>query len=173
MASLIHGHSHPKIVEAVINQLRKGTAFTMGSEVEILFAELLNDRTKSFEKIRFMNSGTEAVMTMIKASRAYTGKSKIAKAEGTYHGTYDYAEISQTSSPTNWGNLEHPNTVPVVEGTPKGILNDMVIFPYNDIENTLNILNQNSNKIACVLLDLVPHRVGLVPATNESSPYSS
>ena len=167
MASLIHGHSHPKIVEAVINQLRKGTAFTMGSEVEILFAELLNDRTKSFEKIRFMNSGTEAVMTMIKASRAYTGKSKIAKAEGTYHGTYDYAEISQTSNPTNWGNLEHPNTVPVVEGTPKGILNDMVIFPYNDIENTLNILNQNSNKIACVLLDLVPHRVGLVPATNE------
>lgn len=167
MASLIHGHSHPEIIKAVTKQLQKGTAFTMGSEIEISFAELLNHRTASFEKIRFMNSGTEAVMTMIKASRAYTGRSKIAKAEGTYHGTYDYAEISQKSNPINWGKLENPNKVPVVEGTPKGILNDVIIFPYNDIENTLNILNQNAKEIACVLIDLVPHRVGLIPATNE------
>ena len=74
-----------------------------------------------------MNSGTEAVMTMIKASRAYTGKTKIAKAEGTYHGTYDYAEISQTSSPNNWGEIDNPNTIPVVKGTPKGVLNDVII----------------------------------------------
>ena len=167
MASLIHGHSHPKIIEAVTDQLQKGSAFTMGSELEVKYAELLNNRTKSFEKIRFMNSGTEAVMTMIKASRVYTGKHKIAKAEGTYHGTYDYAEISQTSNPTNWGTIDKPNPVPIVEETPKGVLNDMVIFPYNDIERTLKLLNQNANEIACVLIDLVPHRVGLIPATKE------
>ncbi len=167
MASLIHGHSHPKIVEAVTEQLKKGSAFTMGSEIEVKYAELLNNRTRAFEKIRFMNSGTEAVMTMIKAARVYTGKHKIAKAEGTYHGTYDYAEISQTSNPANWGSIDKPNAVPVVEETPEGILNDMVIFPFNDIERTLELLNQNADEIACVLIDLVPHRVGLIPANKE------
>jgi glutamate-1-semialdehyde 2,1-aminomutase len=167
MASLIHGHSHPKIVEAVTKQLQKGSAFTMGSEIEVNYAELLNNRTRAFEKIRFMNSGTEAVMTMIKAARVYTGKHKIAKAEGSYHGTYDYAEISQTSDPTNWGSINNPNPVPVVEETPEGILNDVIIFPYNDIERTLELLNQNADEIACILIDLVPHRVGLIPASQE------
>jgi len=167
MASLIHGHSHPAIVNAVTEQLQKGSAYTMGTEAEVLFAELLIGRTPKFEKIRFMNSGTEAVMTMIKASRAFTGKSKIAKAEGAYHGTYDYAEISQTADPSNWGDINKPNAVPVVQGTPQKVLDDMVIFPFNDIERTINLLDQNADQIACVLIDPVPHRVGLFPATNE------
>jgi glutamate-1-semialdehyde 2,1-aminomutase len=167
MASLIHGHSHPAIVDAVTEQLKKGTAFTMGTEAEVVFAELLTSRSPGFEKIRFVNSGTEAVMTMIKASRAFTGKPKIAKAEGAYHGTYDYAEISQTSNAGNWGDINKPNAVPLVQGTPQGVLDDMVIFPYNDIEKTINILDQNADQIACVLIDLVPHRVGLFPASND------
>jgi glutamate-1-semialdehyde 2,1-aminomutase len=167
MASLIHGHSHPSIVNAVTDQLKKGSAFTMGTEEEVTFAELLTSRSPGFEKIRFMNSGTEAVMTMIKASRAYTGKFKIAKAEGAYHGTYDYAEISQTANPNNWGDINKPNAVPVVQHTPKGITDDVVIFPFNDIERTIHILEQNADQIACVLIDPVPHRIGLFPATNE------
>jgi glutamate-1-semialdehyde 2,1-aminomutase len=167
MASLIHGHSHPAIIEAVTKQLQKGTAFTMGSEAEVAFAELLTNRSPRFEKIRFINSGTEAVMTMIKASRAFTGKPKIAKAEGAYHGTYDFAEISQTSNPDNWGDINKPKAVPVVQGTPQGVLDDMVIFPYNDIERTITILDKNADQIACVVIDLVPHRVGLFPASNE------
>ncbi len=167
MASLIHGHSHPAIVSAVTEQLQKGSAFTMASEAEVAFAELLTSRTPGFEKIRFMNSGTEAVMTMIKTSRAYTGKYKIAKAEGAYHGTYDYAEMSQTANPDNWGDINKPNVVPVVQGTPQGVMDDVVIFPFNDIERSINILDQNAGQIACVLIDPVPHRVGLFPATNE------
>jgi len=167
MASLIHGHSHPAIISAVTEQLQKGSAYTMGTEAEVVFAELLSSRAPGFEKIRFMNSGTEAVMTMIKASRAYTGKFKVAKAEGAYHGTYDYAEISQTANPSNWGDLDKPNAVPVVQNTPKGLLEDMVIFPFNDIERTLNLLEQNKNEIACVLIDPVPHRIGLFPATRK------
>ncbi|MCK5401004.1 MAG: aspartate aminotransferase family protein [Flavobacteriaceae bacterium] len=167
MASLIHGHSHPAIVDAVTDQLQKGTAFTMGTEAEVAFAELLIERSGRFEKIRFVNSGTEAVMTMIKTSRVYTNKPKIAKAEGSYHGTYDYAEMSQTANPGNWGDIDKPNTIPVVEGTPQGAIDDVIIFPYNDIERTLNILDQHANEIACVLIDPVPHRVGLFPATNE------
>ena len=167
MASLVHGHSHPAIVSAVTEQLQKGSAYTMGTEAEVLYAELLIGRSPEFEKIRFMNSGTEAVMTMIKASRAYTGKPKIAKAEGAYHGTYDYAEISQTSNPSNWGDINKPNAVPVVEGTPQKILDDVVIFPFNDIERTIHLLDQNADQIACVLIDPVPHRIGLFPATSE------
>lgn len=167
MASLIHGHSHPAVVEGVIEQLKKGTAYTLASEAELRFAELLINRVESFEKIRFVNSGTEAVMIMIKAARAYTGKPKIAKAEGAYHGTYDFAEISQHANPSNWGDIESPNSVPLVYGTPEGVLKDVIIFPFNDIERTIRILNRYKNEIACVLLDPVPHRVGLMRAKSE------
>ena len=105
MAALIHGHAHPAIVEAVTEQLQRGTAYTMATEAEVRYAQLLTDRVPSFEKIRFTNSGTEAVMAMIKASRAHTGRPKIAKAEGSYHGTYDFAEVSQVVNPENWGDF--------------------------------------------------------------------
>ncbi len=167
MASLIHGHAHPAIVNAVTEQLKKGSAFTMGTEAEVAFAELLTCRSPGFEKMRFMNSGTEAVMTMIKAARAYTAKPKIAKAEGAYHGTYDYTEVSQASNPGNWGTIDKPNGVPLVQGTPQGVIDDVVVFPYNDIERTIKLLDQNADQVACVVIDPVPHRVGLFPATNE------
>lgn len=167
MAALIHGHSFPPIVEAVTAQLRKGTAYTMASEIEVAYAKLLTSRVESFERIRFVNSGTEAVMALIKASRAYTGRTKIAKAEGAYHGTYDYAEVSQTANPKNWGNLNNPVSVPVANGTPQSVLDEVVIFPFNDIQRTLAILDRQASDIACVIIDPVPHRVGLVPASIE------
>lgn len=167
MASLIHGHAHPAIVEAVTEQIKRGTAYTMATEAEVRFAQLLCKRVPGFDKIRFVNSGTEAVMAMIKAARAYTGKPKIAKAEGAYHGTYDFAEVSQTSNPANWGDLDAPCSNPVVKGTPQGVLNDVVIFPYNDIERTLAILDRHAGQIAGVLVDPVPHRIGLLPASGE------
>ncbi len=167
MASLIHGHAYDPIVEAVIAQLQRGTAFTMATEIEVAYAQLLTRRVASVDKIRFVNSGTEAVMAMMKAARAYTGKAKIAKAEGAYHGTYDFAEISQTSNPSNWGDPHAPNSVPLAHGTPPGVLSDMLIFPFNDIETTLAILDAHADDIAAVLIDPVPHRVGLSPASNE------
>lgn len=163
MASLIHGHSHPAITEAVIDQMRKGTAYTLGTKVEVEFGELLVKRNQNFEKIRFVNSGTEAVMSMIKAARAYTGRPKIAKAEGAYHGTYDFAEISQIATPDNWGDIDKPNSVPVAFGTPEGVKKDVVVFPYNDTERTLKLLEDNKDELACVLIDPVSHRVGMFP----------
>lgn len=167
MAALIHGHSHPAIVNAVYEQMQRGTAYTMGSEIEVKYAELICNRVPGFEMIRFVNSGTEAVMAMIKACRAFTGKAKIAKAEGAYHGTYDYAEVSQTANPSIWGDINEPNKTPVVHGTPQGVLNDVIVFPFNDIERTLTLLDKYKDEIACVLIDPVPHRVGLLPASNE------
>ena len=163
MASLIHGHAHPAIIEAVYEQMQRGTAYTLGSEVEVAFGELLVERNHNFEKIRFVNSGTEAVMSMIKAARAYTGRPKIAKAEGAYHGTYDFAEISQIVKPNNWGDIDKPNSVPVTAGTPENVKSDVVVFPYNDTERTLKLLEANKKDLACVLLDPVSHRIGMFP----------
>lgn len=164
MASLIHGHAHPVITEAVSRQLEKGTAFTLATEVEVRFAEHLLGRNPAFEMIRFVNSGTEAVMGAVKASRAFTGRAKIAKVEGAYHGQYDYAEVSQTANPGNWGSTAHPHSVPVAHGTPAAALADVVVIPFNDTEAALAILQEHQGELACVLMDLMPHRVGMTPA---------
>ncbi len=165
MASLIHGHAHPAIVSAVTEQLKRGTAYTMGTEVEVRYAQLLCSRNPGFEMIRFVNSGTEAVMGMLKAARAYTGRAKIAKAEGAYHGTYDYAEVSQTANPSNWGEPDNPASVPVAAGTPQSVLTDVITFPFNNTERTLAVLDRHARELACVLIDPMPHRIGLMTAS--------
>ncbi|MGH0241445.1 aspartate aminotransferase family protein [Sinorhizobium meliloti] len=161
--SLIHGHSHPKIVEAVTRQLPFGTAVAMPTEIEIELAELLTGRIPSMERIRFVNSGSEAVMMAIKAARGFTNRPKIAKMEGAYHGSYDFAEISQTSGPDGWG-ANQPRSLPVSQGTPQGVLDNVVVLPFNHIEASIQILDQHRDSIGAVLLDLMPHRVGFLPA---------
>ena len=165
MASLIHGHAHPKVVAAVTEQLQKGTAFTLATEAEVLYAEHLCSRNPGFDKVRFVNSGTEAVMSCLKAARAYTGRPKIAKVEGAYHGLYDYAEVSQTATPANWGDPKKPASVPVAQGTPASALNDVIIIPFNDPQRAVEILDHHVDELSCVLIDPLPHRVGLIPAS--------
>jgi glutamate-1-semialdehyde 2,1-aminomutase len=167
MASLIHGHAHPAIVEAVSKQLARGSAFTMATEVEVQFAELLCSRNDAFDKLRFVNSGTEAVMGAVKASRAFTGRPKIAKIEGAYHGQYDYAEVSQMPAPANWGNNDRPNSVPVAHGTPASALGDVIVVPCNQPELAKQLLDQHKDEIACVLIDPMSHRVGLRPTDQD------
>lgn len=167
MASLIHGHAHPAIVDAVTAQLARGTAFTLGTEQEIVYAEHMCGRSAAFERIRFVNSGTEAVMGCLKAARAFTGRPKIAKVEGAYHGLYDYAEVSQTAGPATWGDRDHPASVAVAHGTPQSVLDDVVIIPFNDPARATAILDEHADQLACVLVDPVPHRVGLIPISSE------
>lgn len=167
MCSLIHGHAHPEIVAAVTRQVQNGTAFTFATEIEVDFAEHMVARSTSFEKIRFVNSGTEAVMACIKAARAFTQRPKIAKVEGAYHGLYDYAEVSQTASPATWGDAAHPASVPVSRGTPASALEDVVVIPFNDVTRALALLDAHASELAAVLIDPLPHRVGLMPASDE------
>jgi glutamate-1-semialdehyde 2,1-aminomutase len=164
MAAMIHGHAHPAIVAAVTAQAKRGTAFTMATEVEVEYGRHLCGRSASFNKLRFVNSGTEAVMAAVKAARALTGRPRLAKAEGTYHGTYDYAEVSQAPAPQSWGDPRRPASVPLAVGTPQGVLRDVVVLPFNDAEAALPTLNEHRDEIACVLLDPMPHRLGLVQA---------
>ncbi len=165
MASLIHGHAFPPVVAAVTEQVHRGTAFTMATEQEVAYAEFLVARSPAFEMIRFVNSGTEAVMGCLKAARAFTGRPRIAKVEGAYHGQYDYAEVSQTAQPDNWGAAEQPASVPVAQGTPASALGDVVVLPFDDPDRALALLDRHADQLACVLLDPMPHRVGLVPAS--------
>ena len=167
MASLIHGHAHPAIVEAVTAQLRRGTAFTMATEAEVRFGEHICGRSPGFDKVRFMNSGTEAVMAGLKAARAYTGRPCIAKVEGSYHGAYDYAEVSQSSDPSSWGDARRPTSVANSFGTSARLLSEVVVLPFNDPEAAIARLDELRDEIACVLVDLIPHRVGMLPASPE------
>ena len=167
MASLIHGHAHPAVVSAASEQLRRGSAFTLATEVEVAFAEHLCARSKGFEQIRFVNSGTEAVMTAIRAARAATGRTKIAKVEGSYHGSYDFAEVSQEADPSTWGPLDDPSPVPVAHATPSGVLDNVVIIPFNDTERAGRILDRHRGELACIVVDFMPHRIGLCPARPE------
>ncbi|MEM9064084.1 MAG: aspartate aminotransferase family protein [Planctomycetota bacterium] len=167
MASLIHGHACPEVIDAVSAQVERGTAFMMATEIEVEYAEHLCSRSDSFEKLRFVNSGSEAVLVMLKASRAFTGRPKIAKVEGAYHGGYDYAEVSQAPRPETWGSPDRPNSVPLAHGTPPSALSDVIVLPFNDTQRALSLLDDHAPDLACVLLDLMPHRVGLNPANPE------
>ena len=165
--SLIHGHAHPKIVEAVTEQISRGSCFSAPTEAEIRLAEMLAERLPSVEQSRFANSGTEAVMMAIKAARGFTGRAKIAKCEGAYHGSYDYAEVSQGVAPTDWGEVDAPNSVPPSRGTPPSVASDVVVVPYNDVERAKQILTPQADQLAAVLIDPLSNQCGLVPASPE------
>jgi len=161
--SLIHGHAHPVLVDAACRQIALGSAFGLPTESEIDLAELLAARLKSVEHVRFANSGTEAVMMALKAARAYTGRPKIAKCEGAYHGSYDYAEVSLDPTPEAWGR-NAPVSVPYAKGTPENVLADVVTIPFNDIDAAVSLIREHGPELACVLVDPMPNRAGLVPA---------
>jgi glutamate-1-semialdehyde 2,1-aminomutase len=163
--AMIHGYAQPEAVAAVASQLPLGTAFGAPTVSEIELAELLVDRIPSVEQIRFSNSGTEAVMMAIKAARAFTGRPKIVKIEGAYHGSYDFAEVSLDSSPANWGDM--PASTPYAKGTPQGVLDDVIAVPFNDAEVLEAVFAAGGADIAAVLIDPMPNRAGLIPARRE------
>jgi glutamate-1-semialdehyde 2,1-aminomutase len=161
--SLIHGHSHPEIVAAVVAQTKQGLCFSLPTEMEVTLAEAIAARSPVFEQIRFANTGTEAVMTAIRAARAFTGRPKIAKIEGGYHGFYDHTEVSLDSTPANWGEPD-PRRVAYVAGTPEAVISDTVVIPFNDPDRMEAIIDANAPSLAAVLFDLAPSRAGMIPA---------
>jgi len=164
--SQIHGYAHPAILSAILEQAAAGTAFGLPTSSEIDLAQLICERIDSIETLRFMNSGTEAVMMALKAARAYTGRPKIAKVEGAYHGSYDYSEVSLDPTPANWGDRQ-PASVAYAAGTPHGVTNDVIVLPFNDPEAARTMIEAHGPELAGVLVDPMPNRAGLVPATNE------
>jgi len=164
--AMIHGYAHPTVNDVVREQLALGTCFGLPTESEIELAELLCERLPSVEQVRFTNSGTEAVMMALKAARAFTGRPKIAKVEGAYHGSYDYAEVSLDSDPNSWGE-DKPASVAYAAGTPDRVLQDVLVLPFNDPIAAEKLIREHSTELAAVLIDPLPNRAGLIPASQE------
>ena len=160
--TLIHGHGYAPVIEAVQRQLVDGACFANPTQHEIALAELIVSRVPGIEKMRFVNSGTEAVMYAVKAARALTGKPAIAKFEGAYHGGYDVVEISQASTPANWGSPEEPARTRYYKGSPASGLDDAVILRFNDTKQSLAQLHRHADRIAALVIDPMPSRAGLV-----------
>ncbi|UES60120.1 aminotransferase class III-fold pyridoxal phosphate-dependent enzyme (plasmid) [Roseibium aggregatum] len=161
-STLVHGHRHPGIAGAIHRQLERGTCFGNPTETDLDLAETIRDRIPAIERLRFLNSGTEAVMFAIKAARAATSRRKIAKLEGAFHGTYDWAEVSVRSTPANWGE-DRPRSNPPYLGTPPSVCDDTIVLPFNDTERARKILQENGPDIACVLIDMLPCAAGMIP----------
>ena len=152
-ASLIHGHNKKEIVDTVAAQASRLMSAVLPTEWEVLLAELLAERIPSVERVRFTNSGTEANLIAIKAGRAYSGRSKVAKLEGGYHGQYDLLEASFQALPSQWGPADRPTPVAHNSGTPQSLLDELVLLPLNEIETSRDILRTNAAEIGTVILD--------------------
>jgi glutamate-1-semialdehyde 2,1-aminomutase len=145
--ALVHGHAHPDIVAAVAEAAALGTSFGLPTPAEVELAERLVERIPSVERIRFANSGTEAVMHVLRVARAATGRAKILRFAGAYHGTYDDV-------------IEAPAV-----GVPPGVRDSVVTVPFGDEGAFRSAVAEHGDGLACVLVDLMPNRIGLVPAT--------
>lgn len=165
--TLIHGHAHPEIVAAIIDQVQRGTCFAMPTEREIELAEIITERVESVESMRFCNSGSEAVLLAVKAARAFTDRPMIAKCEGAYHGCYDPVEVSLSSAPENWGDPDEPARVRYTVGLPEKVMEDVVVLPYNDIEASKRLIERHAASLAAIIVDPVPTRIGCVPMRAE------
>ncbi|MBM3957697.1 MAG: aspartate aminotransferase family protein [Gemmatimonadetes bacterium] len=155
MTTLILGHGHPAVVRALREQAERGPSFPAPAPSVVRWAELMCGRVKSVERVRFTNSGTEATMNAIRAARAFTGREKVGKFEGGYHGTHDLANVSVASPLEKAGDARRPNAVLVSEGVPAGVADTVVVMPYNDLEASERIIRENAGDLAAVIVEPV------------------
>ncbi len=153
---LILGHAHKPVVDAVIEKAKNGTSFGTPTEIETKIAELAVKMVPNIDKIRFVNSGTEATMSAVRLARGYTGKEKIIKFAGCYHGHSDAFLIQAGSGAVTFGT---PNSPGVTQGTAK----DTLLAKYNDIENVRRLIEANKGEIACLIIEPVPGNMGCIP----------
>jgi glutamate-1-semialdehyde 2,1-aminomutase len=172
--SLILGHANANVVKAIQHAAGRGMSYPGPSEHEIRLAEILTARIPSLETIRFTNSGTEATMNAVRVARAFTGRSKIAKFEGAYHGTHDWVLVSVTPDLEQAGSRKRPKAVPASAGIPPAVLKHVVVLPWNDAEACAKILERHGSDIAALLVDpslgvggVLPPREGFLERLRE------
>ena len=157
--SLIHGHAEPRIAAAIAEQARRGTVMGYPTEAQVALAELLVERIPSVERVRFCNSGTEAVMNAIRGARAFTGRRMIVKVEGGYNGAYDAAQVSVTPglhAPA------YPSGVAEGPGVSPGIVSEVLVTPFNDLETLRWILDRYGRDVAAVLIEPMVSYAGML-----------
>ena len=152
---LILGHSHPKIKDAIINAVEKGTTFGTPTKRENVLAQMVIDAVPSIEKVRFVNSGTEATMSAVRLARGYTNRDLIIKFEGCYHGHSD-AFLSNAGS--GLATFDQPSS----PGIPKAVVESTITIPYNDINAARQAFERNPESIAAIILEPIPGNMGVV-----------
>ncbi|MCE2404515.1 MAG: aspartate aminotransferase family protein [Dehalococcoidia bacterium] len=167
MTSLPLGNAYPPVVKAVQEQAARGLVYNAPNEHQVRLARLLCRRVPSVELVRFTNSGTEATLNAVRAARAFTGRTKIAKCEGGYHGTHDAVSVSVRTDPAMGGSPERPTAVPSVAGLPPSVVEEVVVMPFNDTAAARAILEDNAGELAAVIVEPVLGGSGMVPADQE------
>jgi glutamate-1-semialdehyde 2,1-aminomutase len=163
--AMILGHAHPKVVEAIRKQAAQGTGFAAANPVEVQLAELLCERIPSLDMVRFCNSGTEATMFAMRLARAFTRRPKIARVEGGYHGTHDYAEVSTHPEVDEAGPPDAPIARPDSIGTPDWALEHTVVLPFNNPDAAEAIIRREGGQLAAVILEPIIGGGGVIAAT--------
>ena len=153
---MVLGHAYEPVVEAVVAKAKLGTSFGMPTELETQIAALAVSMVPNIDKIRFVNSGTEACMSAIRLARGYTKRDKIIKFAGCYHGHSDSFLIQAGSGAITFGS---PNSPGVTEGTAK----DTLLARYNDLENVATLIEANKNEIAAIIVEPVAGNMGCIP----------
>ena len=153
---MILGHAFKPVVNAVVDKAKKGTSFGMPTEIETKIAALAISMVPNVDKIRFVNSGTEACMSAVRLARGYTGKEKIIKFVGCYHGHSDSFLIQAGSGAVTFGS---PNSPGVTKGTAK----DTLLAPYNNLNAVKHIFESNPNQIAAIIVEPVAGNMGCIP----------
>jgi glutamate-1-semialdehyde 2,1-aminomutase len=161
--SLILGHAPAEVVKAAQEAAALGLSFPGPTEHEVRLAETIKQRVPSVELLRFTNSGTEATMNAVRLARAFTGRPKIAKFEGAYHGTHDWAMVSVSGDPKAGGSRKRPKSVAWSAGLPPAVMKHVVVLPWNDGEACQQILEAEGAQIACLLVDPFMCNAGLLP----------
>ena len=151
----IHGHNHPVVRDAIADALSRGTSFGTPNPYEVEMAELITRFVPSIKKVRMCNSGTEATMSAIRLARGFTGRDKIIKFAGCYHGHSDSLLIKAGSGALTHG---HPDSA----GVPASFAQETIVLPFNDRQALSDAFAANSGKIACVILEPYPANVGLI-----------
>lgn len=156
--ALIHGHCHPEIMKEVRKRMVMGTSFGISTPIEEKLARKIGQHMSSIEKVRFVNSGTEATMSAVRLARGFTGRDTIVKFNGNYHGHADYFLVHAGS-----GLSQLPTSSSA--GIPQSVVSDMVSLPYNDIETCRNFLQ--THQVAAVIVEPIAGNMGVVPAKKE------
>ena len=167
MTTLVLGHGPKPVLDAVENQMKQGVVYNAPNAHQIRLAKLLCERIPSFDLVRFTNSGTEATLNTIRAARAVTGKSKIAKVEGGYHGSHDQVSVSVRVNPAKAGERSHPNAMAATEGLGEGTLEQVVVIPFNETTIARETLESHKGELAAVIIEPMLGSVGMLPATTE------
>lgn len=150
--SLLHGHAHPAVNAALAAQIQRGTVHGTANELQVRLAEMLCQRVPSVERLRFCNSGTEATLFALRAAKAFTGRSKIMKMGGGYHGSHDQVAVAMTPPYQVTGGL----------GLSPGAIGEVIVGSFNDLDATADLIRRHRNELACVIVEPIISAAGAI-----------